>query len=181
MEVWKDIRGYEGLYQVSNMGRVKSLERSVRNNINGGIRVIKESLLSPTDNGNGYKILGLSKGRKRKNHYVHRLVAEHFVENPFEKPYVNHLDYDKSNNKATNLEWCTQVENVAYSTEHMRKPKSKYRISNTGEKYITKRVYHKSCVIYRVLVRNKGIDRGFKSLSDAIQYRNEVMQKWQSL
>ena len=180
MEVWKDIKGYEGLYRISNMGRVKSLERTARNNIHGGERTIKESILSPTDNGHGYMLVGLKKDCKRKNHYVHRLVAEHFVENPLQNLYVNHLDYDKSNNKATNLEWCTQGENIAHSNEHMRKPKAKCRVSNTGEKYITKSSRHGN-LRYRVIIKSIGVERCFVSLSDAIQFRNEVMQAWQNL
>lgn len=70
-EIWKDIKGYEGLYQISNFGRVKSLARYVVNNKNGGKRLMEETLLYPSDNGNGYKIIGLRKSKVRKNHYIH--------------------------------------------------------------------------------------------------------------
>ena len=96
-EIWKDIKGYEGLYQVSNFGNVKSLERRV-NSCNGG-RNKKEKYIISTDNGNGYKKVGLSKNHKRKNYYVHRLVAEAFIENLNNYKEVNHKDNNKDNNR----------------------------------------------------------------------------------
>lgn len=174
-EIWKDIKGYEGYYQISNFGRVKSVERMVCNHKSGSTRLVQERFLSPTDNGHGYKMVKLNIRRTRTNKYVHRLVAEHFLDNPLKKKYINHLDYDTSNNAVTNLEWCTQSENVLHSIEHMRKPRTKSRPSNTGEKYITKRIYHGNCVRYRVLLRNKGIDKSFKTLEEAIYFRNEVI------
>lgn len=142
--------------------------------------MIEEHILTPTDNGSGYKIVSLHTKRSRINKYVHRLVAEHFLDNPLGKKYINHLDYDKSNNAVTNLEWCTQLENIAYSAEHMRKPKKKCRYTNTVEKYITERIYNGNCARYRVNIRNKGIDKIFKSLEEAVCFRNEVMREWQN-
>lgn len=165
-EEWKDIKGYEGLYQVSNYGRVKSLTRwsvSVRS------YVPAEVIMSPTDNGYGYQIVSLSRRTHRKNHYVHRLVAEAFVENPNGLNYVNHLDYDKLNNRSDNLEWCTQRENVLYSVERMRKPRKHHKLSSTGFKYI---YYCTGKEGYRV----KGPKREHcaKTLSEAIRIREEV-------
>lgn len=175
MEIWKDIKGYEGLYQVSNLGRVKSLERRVCNHKSGSTRLIKEHTLTPTDNGYGYKVVYLLLNRNRKNHYVHRLVAEHFIDKPLGKDYVNHIDYDKSNNVVTNLEWCTQSENIEYSADRMKHPKTRCRTSNTGEKYISRRVYREKYITYRVVIRSKGIDKSFPTLDDALCFRNEVM------
>ena len=121
-EIWRDIKGYEGIYQISNFGRVKSVERIATNNKHGGVRIIKEKILTPNDNGNGYKIVCLRKPKQRKNFYMHRLVATAFIPNPKNLRYVNHKDYNKSNNNVTNLEWCTQKENIQHSIEHMRKP-----------------------------------------------------------
>ena len=180
MEIWKDIKGYEGLYQVSNLGRVKSLARKVCNHPSGTTRRVPEKILTPTDNGNGYKIIGLRSRQNRKSKYVHRLVAEHFLENPLGKGYVNHLDYDKSNNAASNLEWCTVLENVAHSVDHMKKPKPNSKLPITKEKYIGCRIEHGKHIRYRVNIPRLRIDRSFKTLDEAIQYRNEVMQKWQS-
>lgn len=112
-EVWKDISGYEGLYQVSNLGRVKSLTREITNNgmsylING--KILKENKLA-----NGYLKVCLSANGNSKLHYVHRLVAQAFIPNPNHYPMVNHKDEDKTNNLVENLEWCTAKYNNAYS------------------------------------------------------------------
>lgn len=97
-EIWKDIEGYEGLYQVSNMGRV-------RNN---------KKLLSPYNEGKGYLKVSLFKDKKCKRYKVHRLVANAFLPKAENKPMVNHIDENKHNNVITNLEWCSNQENVAY-------------------------------------------------------------------
>ena len=174
-EIWRDIDGYEGMYQVSNLGNVKSKERRVVNHKSGATRIIYEMVMTPWDNGNGYLVVTLSDKHKRKNHYVHRLVAEAFLDREENKRYINHLDYNKYNNNVANLEWCTQLENVLYSSEHMKKPRSKSRPTNTGEKYISKRLNHGKHICYRVCIKRKGIDKSFKSLEEALYFRNEVM------
>ena len=113
MEEWKDIEGYFGLYQVSNMGRVKSLERTVR--YNGGYYKKSERILKAHDNGHGYLHVGLCKDGKVKNCYVHRLVADAFCENPMGYNEVNHKDENKLNNKADNLEFCSHSYNNTYN------------------------------------------------------------------
>lgn len=143
-EVWKDIKGYEGLYQISNQGRVKSLQFLHGNRYGASYRY-RERILKPTDNGYGYLIVGLKKGTKRNNYYVHRLVASSFIENPDNKKYVNHLDYDKTNNKADNLEWCSQIENVRYSKHRMEHQKNT-KLPESGFKYIKKRKVKEGCV-----------------------------------
>lgn len=121
-EIWKDINGYEKLYQVSNLGRVKSLKRDCKDK-KGVIRAyIKEHICALTDNGFGYKIVSLCKNGKRKNAYIHRLVAEHFLNNQYNLREVNHIDLDKSNNNVTNLEWVTSSQNKEhfFNTEQGR-------------------------------------------------------------
>lgn len=113
-EIWKDIPGYEGLYQVSNLGRVKSLERLVNNGV--ADYTIAERIKTPSEKinkgrDNGYLALALYKNNKSKNFYVHRLVAEAFVPNPQRKETVNHINGDKHDNRAQNLEWSTYKEN----------------------------------------------------------------------
>lgn len=103
-EIWKDIEGYEGLYQVSNFGNIKSIKRR---RTKGG--KLKETMRY------GYKYVTLSKYGKIKRLSVHRLVAQAFIPNPNNYDIVNHKDENKSNNYATNLEWCTQAQNVQYS------------------------------------------------------------------
>ena len=120
-EEWKDIKGYEGLYQVSNLGRVKSLKRKVYAG-RGRMRWQYEKILSKNKtNGNGYKVVSLNKEGKSQNKYIHRLVAETFLENPCNYRYINHKDEDKSNNCFDNLEFCTAQYNSTYNNLHIRK------------------------------------------------------------
>ena len=125
IEVWKDVKGYEGLYQVSNMGRVKSLERTVARR-NGSKRTVRERILKPEIIHNGYLRVKLcDSSGKMKKFFVHRLVGEAFHENPENKPCVNHIDEDKTNNTASNLEWCTVKENLNHGTRNKRRAKAK--------------------------------------------------------
>ena len=98
-EVWRDIEGYEGLYQVSDQGRVKSLERK---DCLG--RIVKERILRPVPASNGYLVVTLYAGGKRKTLKVHRLVCQAFHKNPNNKSDVNHINEDKTDNRACNLE-----------------------------------------------------------------------------
>lgn len=108
-EIWKDISGYEGLYQVSNLGRVRSLDR-----ISNGRR-LKGALKSNIKDKDGYFKVNLYKDGKLSTQQVHRLVAKSFIPNPDNLPQVNHKDEDKTNNCADNLEWCTNEYNNKYS------------------------------------------------------------------
>ena len=107
-EIWKDIKDYEGLYQVSNFGRVKSLKRKW---------VIKDKILKPTKNRNGYIMIILCKKSMKKNILLHRLVAEAFIPNTDNLPQVNHKDEQKNNNVVSNLEWCDAKYNNSYGTK----------------------------------------------------------------
>lgn len=115
IEIWKDIKGYEGLYQVSNFGRVKSLERTVNNYPRGTRRLPEKIRLGVVNKSLGYRMLALAKDGKPKSFFVHRLVADAFLENPDSLPMVNHKDEDKTNNNVNNLEWCTAKYNMSYS------------------------------------------------------------------
>lgn len=119
-EIWKDISGYEGVYQVSNWGNVKSLERSV--NIKSSSKKlfpVKEKILTPSKN-TRYCFVTLRKNKKSYRHSVHRLVAEAFIPNPLNLPEVNHKDENKRNNSVDNLEWCTPKYNANYGTSRER-------------------------------------------------------------
>lgn len=114
MEKWKPIPDYENLYEVSSYGRVKSLEKYRYNN--GGKQLLKERILRPINNGNGYFMVRLYKNKTNKYYLIHRLVAEAFIPNPDNLPMINHRDEDKTNNVADNLEWCDAKYNSNYGT-----------------------------------------------------------------
>lgn len=120
MEIWKDIEGYENLYQVSNYGRVRSVDRYV-NYLRGGKRLMKGKIIKQTSTTLGYKQVKLCKDGKSKNNLIHRLVAESFIPNQYNLPEVNHIDENKSNNRVDNLEWVTHRYNVNYGTAQQRR------------------------------------------------------------
>jgi hypothetical protein len=126
IEIWKDIIGYEGYYQISNLGNVKSLNRIVKNK--NGYRNTGERLLKiylPKDSQH-YPFVILCKNGKTENKLIHRLVATAFVTNddPIHKTQVNHIDENKMNNSSDNLEWCTPKYNAEYGTRIERTKKS---------------------------------------------------------
>ena len=112
-EIWKPIKGYEGLYEVSNLGRVKNIKSN---------RILK--LYKDKRKGKEYLRVCLYKNKKSKKYYVHRLVAEAFLPNPYKLPQVNHKDENKTNNNVDNLEWCTNEYNHNYGTINERISKS---------------------------------------------------------
>ena len=119
-EIWKDIKGFEDRYQISSEGRVKSLARKFIDRSGHG-QNIKERILKLKTDKDGYKVIGIKDiSGKRKYFRVHRLVCEAFIPNPDNKPQVNHIDEDKSNNRICNLEWCTCTENNNHGTRTAR-------------------------------------------------------------
>ena len=118
-EVWRPVVGYEGLYEVSNLGRVKTVR-----------------LLTPCKDAYGYPLVGLTKDGQLRSLRVHRLVAEAFIPNPHNLPMVNHKDEDKGNSHVDNLEWCTHAYNCAYGTRNLRcgpKARRVVQLSESGE------------------------------------------------
>lgn len=147
-EVWKDIKDYEGLYQVSNLGRVKSLDRKVVQ-FNGFCnieRIYKGRILKPSTSANGYKRVILYDKCKKKNVNIHKLVLLAFVPNTENLAQINHIDEDKSNNCVNNLEWCSSKYNINYGKRNQKtsealkgKAKSKEhkeKLSNIAKKRI---------------------------------------------
>ena len=110
-KIWKPIIGYENLYKINNYGEVLSLRSN--------------KILKPNNNGIGYFIIQLCKNGKRKNYLIHRLVAEHFLDNPNNLTEVNNKDEDKSNNFVNNLEWCKHKYNMNYKQLQKRQQISK--------------------------------------------------------
>ena len=120
-EIWKDIEGYEGLYQVSNWGRVKSLDRFITHK-NGKKFFLRGKILKTRPDKDGYRLVSLYLNGKKKDSKVHRLVATAFIVNddPIKKTQVNHLDESKDNNHVENLEWISQEDNLNYGTGRER-------------------------------------------------------------
>lgn len=122
-EIWKPVVGYEGFYEVSNIGRVRSLSRIVECN-DGRKRKLKTRILRQSCAPSGYYMVTLHKNGKQKSGLVHRLVCEAFIPNPLVKDEVNHKDENSKNNNATNLEWVTTKENNNYGTRKERARKA---------------------------------------------------------
>jgi len=129
-EQWKDILGYQKLYQISNKGRVKSLNRKVLTK-GRRFREVKQKILTSGKNKYGYVQISLSKKGIRKCFRIHRIVAKHFCENYSEQLQVNHLDGNKLNNEYSNLECCTASENMlhAYATGLIIPPRNRLGFS----------------------------------------------------
>lgn len=118
IEIWKDIPRYKGLYQASNMGRIRRLRRSIINH--GTVTTKKGAIISQSYTSKGYRRVHIHFNGKIKEELAHRLVAEAFVPNPQEMPFVNHKDEDKTNNFPENLEWCDCAYNNNYGTRIKR-------------------------------------------------------------
>jgi len=115
IEVWKDIENYEGAYQISSLGRVKSLTRT---RLSKGISIARISGrdMKQKTSKCGYKVIGFCSDAVKEHFSVHRLVAIAFISNPENKPTVNHIDGNKENNKVSNLEWATQTEQMVHAS-----------------------------------------------------------------
>lgn len=162
MQVWKDIKGFEGIYQISNNGEVKSLERKTFNNGTKTENIIKEKILKKPLDKDGYIIYCLFKNNKRFSLKAHRLVAIEFIDNPQNKPQVNHKNGIKTDNSVDNLEWVTAKENSVHATQlglnyqlggelhHMSKLTAK-QINEIFDFYLNKNITQKEIArIYNV-------------------------------
>lgn len=115
--MWKDVKGYEGYYEITETGQIRSKDRICVDSL-GRRRFRKGEILKPDINACGYYRVTLAKDGKRKQRNLHRLIAEHFIPNPNNLPQINHKDGNKLNNDISNLEWVTVAENVIHAYEH---------------------------------------------------------------
>ena len=161
-EEWRNIEGFDGRYQVSNLGHVKSTLFA-----NRSCQKKRDKIIAPENNGRGYLVVGLYKDGKRTNKYVHRLVADAFCERRGGRNYVNHLDHDTLNNNSLNLEWCTARENIHHSSTKMKRNTA----ATTDDVCIYKRGYW-----YRVVVNGKEYKQQ-RSLEEARALRDEIIKE----
>ena len=138
-EIWKTIEEYD-LYEISNLGRLRSKDRVVQNH--GGSYVKKGRTLHPSKDHYGYYIFELKQDGRAKKVKIHRLVAEAFIPNPERKPEVNHIDSNPSNNNVENLEWCTHHENMMWmhKTGRAKRTEEWIRHLNEGLDFMRKEV-----------------------------------------
>lgn len=120
-EMWRDVFGWEGVYKVSNTGNIKSVDRIIRTKTGG--RKIKGVNINTAYLRNGYRFFQACTPGKTKHIYVHRAVAEAFIQNGENKKFVNHKDGNKQNNEVANLEWCTASENCKHAHENGLTPR----------------------------------------------------------
>lgn len=151
-EIWKDIDGYKGFYQVSNKGRVRSVDRTIKWRHNS-FQYRKGRILAPTIDTAGYYVVGLHKESVGKIYIVHRLVAEAFIPNPDNFPIINHKDENKLNNVVENLEWCTYSYNTKYN----------------------------DCMTKRIATRNKNNSYGCEKIVYQYDLKNNLIKVWKSL
>lgn len=170
-EIWKDIENYEGIYQVSNIGRVKSLDRYVNCSPNGKAkRFLKGIVLRQISDKDGYQIVNLKKHQEGLYSRVHRLVAQAFIPNTDNKPQVNHIDGVKYNNIVTNIEWATLSENRrhAYDTG-LQDGKSREGVKNNFSKLNELEVLEIRKMYKKGLTNYKEIASMFNVTSGCIQ------------
>lgn len=127
-ELWLPVVGYEGLYEVSNQGNIRSVARRIPHSKKGYTRVFYGSVLTPITNKsrNNYCYISLKKDGKKKNLLLHRLIAQAFIPNPENKNQINHKDYNPCNNAVNNLEWCDSKYNLNYSLCNRKDQKGKH-------------------------------------------------------
>lgn len=169
-EIWKPIDGFGGRYEVSNTGKVRSFTRKSYKK--------DGKILTPNAVSSGYFIVHLSDGKNKKAMLIHRLVAMTFVPNPNNYPQINHIDENKKNNNADNLEWCTAAYNLAYGSapEKRRISRSKPCIGTWADG--TERRFESTCHVEREL----GIFHGHvsKACNGKLQHAGKIAWRWEN-
>ena len=166
-EIWLDVKGYEGFYQISSLGRIKSVDRFVPIKFKNGnviLRFYSSKFLKPFHDKDGYIIYDLIKDKKRTHFRFHRLLAEHFIPNPDNKPEVNHINGVKYDNRLENLEWCTKSDNMRHLYDALGFKGSNYgkQLTNEHKENIAK--HHRKKVLCVEL------NREFNSNKEAVEW-----------
>lgn len=146
IEVWKDVISLKGLYEISNRYRIRSLDKDIVNSI-GRKCFIKGVILNPIIPINRYPYITIREGKKKRNIYIHRLIAIHFLPNPENKPCVNHINGIKSDNRIENLEWCTVSENSIHAF------KNNLQVIKKGEDCCNSKLTEKNVIAIKRLYR----------------------------
>lgn len=175
-EEWRDVVGYEGIYQVSSLGRVKSLPHKTKRGIRGGkiLKLSESNSNNPPKGWQTYLQVCLSRRSDERFFSVHRLVAEAFIPNPENKKTVNHKDGNRHNNNVDNLEWASQSENIKHSFDVLKRKPSPTRKKavvclETGEIYETANLAAKA-LGYKSGSTIKGVCHGYKHYKTAHGY-----------
>lgn len=178
-EEWRDIEGYGGLYQVSNLGRVKSLDRTVTKS-NGVLLSIKGKILKLRPDTNGYVRACLSKDAVEIDYTVHRLVAMTFLSNPNNLPEVNHKDENKKNNSVDNLEWCTSLYNNNYGShnENHSKTLRKKKMYVGGTNPRSRKVICENTIFDCIKECAKHYDINYRTMHSWLRCSNPMPQKF---
>ena len=173
-EIWKDVLGYEGLYQVSDKGRVKSLPRKVKRKLRGSDAsyFIKEKILKSAKEKDRYYFVGLSKSGKSRSFYIHRLVAQSFIGPIPNGMYVDHINRDKLDNRVENLRIITPAE----SQSNTWKKRSNVKNAKTWTKYIGVKKTHNKTNPYAAYAKGKHIGY-FKTAEEAAKAYNDDRYK----
>ena len=178
-EIWKPIKGFEGLYEVSSLGNVRSVDRYVM--CGKQYCLLKGKPKKPYPNSKGYLMVGLYKNSQRTHYLIHRLVAEAFIPNPNNLPCIDHINTIKTDNRVENLRWCSYKENMnnPLTREHIN---IKIRSKEVQEKRLAtvrkKQSYR--CEIPVYYIDEDGSKRSFKSMSEA-QRQTNVLSSYISL
>lgn len=175
LEIWKPVKNYEGYYEVSNLGRVKRLER-LQTYPDGHTQNLKEYISNGALAIYGYLQVSLSKDGKRTKRYIHDLVAESFIPNPNNLKEVNHKDYNKANNRVTNLEWCTHQENMTDMFKHYGKNKISNFCRCCGKEISTRSVTNLCIMCYKEQSTNKDYGEEYITSGKGITVNRDVLK-----
>lgn len=182
MEIWKKIKGFDD-YEVSNLGRIRSLDRFVKNG--NGFRIVRGKILKLFMDKDGYQTVSLHKKTKSCNKKCHRLVAEAFLSNPQNNPQINHINCTKADNRASNLEWVTQSENMLHSYENglmneaLNKKRKAVRCSNgmtfnssyAGAEYLNKNIFKGTKKIHQIAGRIRRCAAGYQTIAYGFKWK----------